>query len=131
MQGTSIFVDKALGLNMMPDGAWQLEEEWYASKTTSLGLPYIGGFATVGDSCKPHGGSLVITGWKMWAIAGISNKTLQQELIDGSYAFFSNGMNNMPWPTRYCTAGANAGLFQLCKARSTLGSLFAPLISYS
>ena len=130
VHGASIFVDKSLGLKTMPDSAWQLEEEWYGKKTTKLGLPYIGGFATKGDQCNPHGGNLVITEWTMWAIAGVSNTTLRNELIDGSYAFFTNKLNNVPFPTRYCTVGANAGLFQLCRARSTVGSLFAPLIPY-
>jgi hypothetical protein len=130
VQGPGMFMDRALGLNTMPNTAWDLEEEWYARKATPLGLPYIGGFATTGDECNPHGGNLVITEWTMWAVAGMRNSTLRRQLIDGTYAFFSNQKNDVPWPTRYCSAGASAGVWQLCRARSTVGSLFAPLISF-
>jgi hypothetical protein len=156
VQGPGMFMDRALGLNTMPDNAWDVEEEWYARKTTPLGLPYIGGFETDGDGCTPHGGNLVITEWtmwavagvrnttlqrqlidgnlvitewSMWAVAGVRNTTLQRQLIDGTYSFFSSQKNDVPWPTRYCSAGASAGIWQLCRARSTVGSLFAPLIS--
>lgn len=129
VQGAGLFLDRCLGLSTINPSAWALEEEFYSTQVTPLGLPYIGGFRSMGDGCNPHGGNLAITEWNMWATAGLTNTTLQEQLIDGTYAFFTNKQNQVPFPTRYCTKGQNEGVWQLCRARSAVGSLFAPVLA--
>jgi len=110
VNGASSFLDRVMGLNAINSSAWDLEEAWYGAQTTSLGLPYLGGYNATGDGCSPHG-SLAITEWTMWAAAGMRNQTLQKVLLDGTYAFFADGQNNVPWPTRYCTSGQQGMLY--------------------
>lgn len=129
VQGPGFFMDNYFELNLFPSAAWTNEAAWYAKQNTAIGLPYIGGFNTTGDGCTPHGGNLVITEWTFWAAAGMSNQSVAGQLVQSAYAFFTDGLNGVPWPTRYCTVGSNKGQWQLNRARPTVGSIFAPLLA--
>lgn len=59
--------------------------------------------------------------------ASISSTALQSAVINTTHAFMTNGLNTIPFGTKYYVEGADIGHWIANKARSTVGSHFALL----
>jgi hypothetical protein len=74
------FPDKLLGLNLVPRAITQEEAKFYASKSTSFGVPL--------DNRHNY----TKTDWELWTAASTEDKALRQTLIDGVYNFANNSI---------------------------------------
>lgn len=59
--------------------------------------------------------------------AGASSAAVQEAVVNTTHAFLTNGLNSVPFGTKYNVEGANLGVWLGNKARSTVGSHFALL----
>jgi len=59
--------------------------------------------------------------------ASASSVAVQEAVINTTHAFLTNGLNNIPFGTRYNVEGPDVGKWTGNKARSTVGSDFALL----
>jgi len=59
--------------------------------------------------------------------AAASSNAVQSVVVNTTHAFLTNGMNTIPFGTKYFVQGPQAGQWIANKARSTLGSNFAIL----
>ncbi|KAB8360622.1 hypothetical protein FH972_024360 [Carpinus fangiana] len=116
-----LFTDLFLGLNNFPVAARTMQCEWYARVVRPAGLQYASGLT---NNCGAPGCSLAITDWSDFALATCS-KEIQTKLLDIQYSFLTNGLNPVPFPTRYFTDGAMVGQWNFCRARPTIGSSWA------
>jgi hypothetical protein len=59
--------------------------------------------------------------------AAVSSPEVQQAVVNTTHAFLTNGLNTIPFGTKYYVEGPNAGQWIANRARSTVGSHFALL----
>ena len=59
--------------------------------------------------------------------AGASSVAVQEAVINTTHTFLTNGLNTIPFGTKYYVEGPSAGEWIANKARSTVGSDFALL----
>ena len=59
--------------------------------------------------------------------AGASSPTVQQAIINTTQAYLTNGLNSVPFGTKYNVEGPEVGKWIGNRARSTVGSNFALL----
>ena len=72
------------------------------------------------------GQNFAITDWEQFA-AATSSPAVQAGIVASEHAFLTNGLNSVPFPTKYYLTGTQAGEFIVNRARSTVGSNFAIL----
>ncbi|KAF2771578.1 glutaminase A L-glutamine amidohydrolase [Teratosphaeria nubilosa] len=118
------FSDVLLNLSSFPASAWELQSSWYDTQFQQLGLPFAGPASYTG-----YTGSAINWALSDWNIvaAGASSISVQEKVINTTHAFLTNGLNNIPFGTKYYVEGANVGKWIANKARSTVGSNFALL----
>ena len=109
-----LYADKFLELNTFPAAALSMQSSWYAKQITSAGMPFAGSV------------NFAITDWEMFA-AATSSAAVQKAFVASEHAFLTNGLNAVPFPTKYTLTGAQAGEYIVNHARSTVGSNFALL----
>lgn len=108
------YSDVLLGLDTFPKEAWELQSRWYSQVIAEFGLPW---------SDKTNWGLL---DWNIVA-AAVSSVEVQNDVINTSHAFLTNGLNDEPFGTRYFVKGQRTGQWLSNKARPTVGSNFAIL----
>lgn len=59
--------------------------------------------------------------------AGASSEAVQAAVVNTTHAFLTNGLNTIPFGTKYYVEGADVGQWIGNKARSSVGSDFALL----
>ena len=109
-----LYADKFLSLNTFPTAALNMQSSWYAKQMTPAGMPFA------------SGQNFAITDWEMFA-AATSSADVQKGIVASEYVFLTNGLNSVPFPTKYYVSGADVGRFINNRARSTVGSNFALL----
>lgn len=57
--------------------------------------------------------------------AAASSTAVQKAVVNTTHAFLTNGLNTIPFGTKYFVEGSNAGQWIANRARSTVGSDFA------
>lgn len=59
--------------------------------------------------------------------ASVSSSGVQEAIVNTTWAFMTNGLNTIPFGTKYDVEGTDIGLWVGNKARSTVGAHFAIL----
>lgn len=59
--------------------------------------------------------------------AGASSNAVQEAIVNTTHTFLTNGLNTVPFGTKYNVEGPQVGVWLGNKARSTVGSHFALL----
>jgi hypothetical protein len=59
--------------------------------------------------------------------SGASSSAVQEAVVNTTHAFMTNGLNTIPFGTKYNVEGPAIGVWLANKARSTVGSHFALL----
>ena len=86
--------DMMLGLNTFNATTYKMQSDWYATLTSTYGIPFFSGVDyAVGDLIP-------------WC-AVTSTEEVRDALIGGIHAFLTDGMNNSPGPTRWYVTGSN------------------------
>ncbi|KAK4541039.1 hypothetical protein LTR36_008408 [Oleoguttula mirabilis] len=118
------FSDVLLELDTFPTAAWELQSDWYATQLQELGLPFAGPVTDL-----DYTGSAITWGLSDWNIvaAGASSTAVQESVINTTHAFLTNGLNVIPFGTKYNVEGDDVGVWIGNKARGTVGSDFALL----
>lgn len=111
------YSDVILNLKTFPQSAWDLQSDWYLSQIQDAGLAFAG---PVSD----RGVNWAITDWN-FLVASVSSKELQQKVVQSTWEFLSNGLNSIPFGTKYYVEGDQTGQWISNKARSTVGAHFA------
>ncbi|KAI7279420.1 hypothetical protein KC317_g2006, partial [Hortaea werneckii] len=116
------YSDVLLELDTFPSAAWDMQSEWYLRQMRELGLP----FAGPSDNLD-YTGSKLSWGLSDWNIvaASASSTAVQAAVINTTHAFLTNGMNDIPFGTKYEVEGPRVGKWISNRARSTVGSNFA------
>ncbi|RMY80539.1 hypothetical protein D0862_12693 [Hortaea werneckii] len=116
------YSDVLLELDTFPSAAWDMQSEWYLRQMRELGLPFAGPSDNLG-----YTGSKLTWGLSDWNIvaASASSTAVQAAVINTTHAFLTNGLNDIPFGTRYEVEGKRAGKWISNRARSTVGSNFA------
>ena len=118
------FSDVLLGLKAFPSAAWSLQSSWYLKQIQEGGLPFAG---PVTDT--QYIGTGITWGLSDWNIvaSAASTTAVQNAVVNTTHAFMTNGLNTIPFGTKYYVEGSNVGEWIGNKARSTVGSDFAIL----
>ncbi|EME48454.1 hypothetical protein DOTSEDRAFT_118143 [Dothistroma septosporum NZE10] len=111
------FSDVFLNLTTFPREAWDMQSTWYLSQIQEAGLPWAGP-----ESDK--GVDWALTDWNI-EFAAVGSEELQAAIVNTTYSFLTNGLNSIPFGTKYHTSGSNAGVWIANKARSSVGTHFA------
>lgn len=111
------YSDVLLDLKTFPHAAWDLQSDWYLSQIQDAGLAFAG---PVSD----RGVDWAITDWN-FLVASVSSTELQKKVVQSTWKFLSNGLNSIPFGTKYYVEGAKTGQWIANKARSTVGAHFA------
>ncbi|RMY20308.1 hypothetical protein D0867_04083 [Hortaea werneckii] len=116
------YSDVLLELDTFPSAAWDMQSEWYLRQMRELGLPFAGP-----TDKMDYTGSKLTWGLSDWNIvaASASSTAVQAAVINNTHAFLTNGMNDIPFGTKYEVEGKQAGKWISNRARSTVGSNFA------
>ncbi|KAI7213858.1 DUF1793-domain-containing protein [Hortaea werneckii] len=116
------YSDVLLELDTFPSAAWDMQSEWYLRQMRKLGLP----FAGPADNLEYTGSKLTwgLSDWNIVA-ASASSTAVQAAVINTTHAFLTNGMNDIPFGTKYEVEGPRVGKWISNRARSTVGSNFA------
>ncbi|RMY80948.1 hypothetical protein D0862_12537 [Hortaea werneckii] len=116
------YSDVLLELDTFPSAAWDMQSEWYLRQMRELGLP----FAGPSDNLDYTGSKLTwgLSDWNIVA-ASASSTAVQAAVINTTHAFLTNGMNDIPFGTKYEVEGQRVGKWISNRARSTVGSNFA------
>ena len=86
--------DKMLGLDTFNATSYKLQSDWYATVTSTYGMPFFSDVQyAVGDLIP-------------WC-AVTSSDAVRDALIGGIHAFLTDGKNNEPGPTRWYVTGSN------------------------
>ena len=115
-----LFADALLGLNTFPTAANTMDAAWYAKQfLPNGGIPY------------SYNENFVVSEWLMWAGA-LSDKVapsqkVQERAISLVHQFITNGLNNVPFPTKFNVSGSGIGVYINNKARPTVGAMWAPM----
>ena len=138
----SAFSDVLLGLKTFPSSAWDMQSTWYLSQMQELGLPFAGPVTDL-----DYIGTPITWGLSDWSkstypsfmiqylsnsqtdivTAAASSNAVQSIVVNTTHAFLTNGLNTIPFGTKYYVQGPTAGQWIGNKARSTVGSNFAIL----
>lgn len=113
------YSDVILNLDTFPRAAWDLQSDWYLSQIKDAGLAFAG---PVSD----RGVDWAITDWNI-LVASVSSTELQQKVVQSTWEYLSNGLNSIPFGTKYYVEGDRTGKWIANKARSTVGAHFALL----
>ncbi|KAF7187912.1 Glutaminase A [Pseudocercospora fuligena] len=113
------YSDVILNLTTFPSSAWALQSSWYAKQMQAGGLPFAG-------PPSDRGVTWALTDWNFVA-AAVSSAQVQQQVVNSTWTFMTNGKNSIPFGTKYYVEGSSTGLWVANKARSTVGSHFAML----
>lgn len=108
------FADVALQLHTFPPDAWALQSAWYLRAMREAGLPW------------SHATQWGLLDWNV-VVAAAGGEALRRAVVASSHAFLTNGVNDVPFGTRYFVAGPKRGRWLSNKARPTVGSNFAIL----
>ncbi|KAI7531530.1 DUF1793-domain-containing protein [Hortaea werneckii] len=116
------YSDVLLELDTFPSAAWDMQSEWYLRQMRELGLPFAGPTNNLN-----YTGSKLTWGLSDWNIvaASASSTAVQAAVINTTHTFLTNGMNDIPFSTKYEVEGKQAGKWISNRARSTVGSNFA------
>ncbi|KAI6907044.1 DUF1793-domain-containing protein [Hortaea werneckii] len=116
------YSDVLLELDTFPSAAWDMQSEWYLRQMRELGLPFAGPMDNL-----DYTGSKLTWGLSDWNIvaASASSTAVQAAVINTTHAFLTNGVNDIPFGTKYEVEGKQAGKWISNRARSTVGSNFA------
>ncbi|RMY57568.1 hypothetical protein D0863_12587 [Hortaea werneckii] len=116
------YSDVLLELDTFPSAAWDMQSEWYLRQMRDLGLPFAGPTDNLA-----YTGSKLTWGLSDWNIvaASASSTAVQAAVINTTHAFLTNGMNDIPFGTKYEVEGPRTGKWISNRARSTVGSNFA------
>lgn len=60
-------------------------------------------------------------------VAATSSADVQKLIVNTTHTFLTNGLNTIPFGTKYCVMGDEIGVWLGNKARSTVGTNFAML----
>ena len=117
----SLWDDYLLGLNTFPQAANEMMGQWYSQHFLPSG----------GILYSNKNEDFTISEWAMFAGA-VSAKSgaadVQEKAIDMVWSFITNGLNTVPFPTKFDVQGADIGKFIVNKARPTVGSMWAPIV---
>lgn len=113
------YSDVILNLTTFPSSAWALQSSWYVKQMQAGGLPFAG-------PPSDRGVTWALTDWNFVA-ASVSSAQVQQQVVNSTWTFMTNGKNSIPFGTKYYVEGSSTGLWIANKARSTVGSHFAML----
>lgn len=111
------YSDVFLKLSTFPQEAWDLQSTWYLGQINEYGLAFAGP-----ESDRDVNWAL--TDWDIM-YAAVAGTELQKKIIDTTHTFLTNGLNKIPFGTKYVVEGADAGKWIGNKARSTVGTHFA------
>lgn len=111
------YSDVVLNLTTFPQSAWDLQSDWYLTQIQDAGLPWAG-------PESDRGVDWALTDWNVMT-ASVSSTELQQKVIQSTWEFLSNGLNDIPFGTKYYVEGDEIGVWIANKARSTVGTHFA------
>lgn len=111
----SLFPDQWLGLNTFPSSAVSMQCAWYMTQATSVGIPYGSPQDNIASGM-----------WDMWIAASCPSDA--KAIIGFEHAFFTNGLNQVPFPDRFYVSGDSAGTYVQAHARPTLGTTFGLLL---
>ncbi|CAK3896735.1 related to glutaminase A [Lecanosticta acicola] len=112
------FSDVFLNLTTFPQNAWDLQARWYLSEIQEAGLAFAG---PVSD----RGVDWALTDWNIMTAAALGSEDLTREIVNTTHAFLTNGINEIPFGTKYYVSGSDAGVWIANKARSTVGTHFS------
>lgn len=101
-----------------------MQSAWYATQIQQLGLPFAG--PVTDTSYTGTGITWGLTDWNL-VVAGASSTAVQEAIVNTTHAFLTNGLNTIPFGTKYYVEGANVGKWIGNEARSTVGSDFSLL----
>jgi hypothetical protein len=118
------FSDVLLDLNTFSAEAWALQSTWYESQIQEEGLPFAGPITDT--SYTGTGIEWGLTDWNIVA-SGASSAAVQEAVVNTTHTFLTNGLNTIPFGTKYYVEGPDVGLWIANEARSTVGSHFALL----
>jgi hypothetical protein len=118
------YSDVLLELKAFPAAAWDLQSTWYESQIQAEGLPFAG--PVTDTSYTGTGITWGLTDWNIVAAAA-SSVTVQEAVVNTTHTFLTNGLNKVPFGTKYYVEGPDVGIWIGNEARSTVGSHFAIL----
>ena len=115
-----LFPDQLLGLDTFPSVAVSMQADWYAAQ-----------YLPNGDVPYAYQVNFTISEWVTWSGA-VSSKikasdNIQTKAINMVHQFITNGLNNVPFPTKFNVQGSSIGIYIQNKARPTVGSIWAPM----
>lgn len=137
------FSDVMLNLSTFPKAAWDLQSSWYEQQIQPGGLPFAGP-----SNNTNYTGDPIIWGLTDWSkseyfdtcstscadksridivAAAVSSDDVQAAIIGTTHDFMTNGLNHIPFGTKYNVEGPNTGLWIGRQNRATVGSHFALL----
>ncbi|MCJ1314388.1 regulator of (H+)-ATPase in vacuolar membrane [Agyrium rufum] len=99
------YSDVLLGLNTFPAAAWQMQSKWYLSQIQQEGLPFAGPLNDTNYIGAPLEWGL--TDWNVVAAAA-SSTDVQEAVVNTTHAFMTNGLNTIPFGTKYNVEGPQA-----------------------
>ncbi|KAH8701553.1 glutaminase A L-glutamine amidohydrolase [Talaromyces proteolyticus] len=118
------YSDVLLGLNTFNSSAWALQSDWYSKNMQVGGLAFAGPLNYTG-----YGGSRINWGLSDWnlLVAATSSADVQAAIVNTTHTFLTNGLNDIPFGTKYYVEGDEVGIWIANRARPTVGTNFALL----
>ncbi len=106
------FMDRLLGLSLIPQEVLQQEATWYLAQGAFFGIPL------------DNRHSYTKTDWEMWTAASTDNLSLRQQIIDKEYAYVNQTSSRVPLSDWYETSNGVSDAFE---ARPVAGGMFTIL----
>jgi hypothetical protein len=146
------YSDVLLELETFNSSAWSLQSEWYSQQIQAGGLPFAGptNYSAYGTDINWG-----LSDWSMYLslflsslrvplyfnylwndfankwpdllVAATSSADVQTVIINTTHTFLTNGLNTIPFGTKYYVEGDEIGVWIGNKARPTVGTNFALL----
>lgn len=134
------YSDVLLELGTFDPAAWAMQSTWYSQQMEEGGLPFAG---PITDTS--YTGSGINWGLADWSrltfffdpqtvlmvqdllVAATVSADVQAEIVNTTHAFLTNGLNSIPFGTKYYVEGDQVGIWIGNEARSTVGLSFGLL----
>ncbi|CRG87869.1 Outer capsid protein VP4 [Talaromyces islandicus] len=117
------YSDVLLELETFNSSAWSLQSEWYSQQMQAGGLPFAGPENYTAYGMDINWG---LCDWNL-LVAATSSADVQAVIVNTTHTFLTNGLNAIPFGTKYYVKGDEVGVWIGNKARPTVGTNFALL----
>lgn len=134
------YSDVLLELGTFDSAAWDMRSTWYSQQMQEGGLPFA---SPITDTSYTGSGiNWGLADWSKFAlldnlqmilnsldllVAATVSEDVQAEIVNTTHAFLTNGLNSIPFGTKYYVEGDQVGVWIGNEARSTVGLSFGLL----